>query len=211
VLELDHVIFAVSDFDEFAGRLRADHGLGSVPGGAHPGHGTGNRIVPLGPSYIELMSVVDGKEASGSPLGRWMSERVASGEGPAALCLRTDDISREASRLGLEPIAMSRRRPDGVELSWHLVGLDHMLEEGLPFFIEWHVEAGEFPGAAQVAHEVVPTGIEWVEIGASIDRLANWLGPNALDLRGVPGRRGVQRIGVGTSRGTIVFEGDGSA
>ena len=108
MLEFDHVIFAVRDFDDFAGRLRSDHGLGSAPGGAHPGHGTGNRIVPLGADYIELMSVVDAEEAAASPLGRWVTERVASGEGPAALCLRSDDITRQHAALALPGRCISR-------------------------------------------------------------------------------------------------------
>ena len=67
VLALDHVIVTVHELDAAARRYHEEHGLGSVPGGRHAGHGTGNRIVPLGTSYIELMAVVDGDEAASSP------------------------------------------------------------------------------------------------------------------------------------------------
>ena len=48
-------------------------------GGRHPGHGTANRIVPLGSSYIELMAVVDRVEADSSPLGSWVERRLVDG------------------------------------------------------------------------------------------------------------------------------------
>ncbi|MCU1449231.1 MAG: hypothetical protein JWP02_1401, partial [Acidimicrobiales bacterium] len=125
VLAVDHVIVAVSDLEEAGRRYDEQHGLASVDGGRHPGHGTGNRIVPLGSSYIELMAVVDRDEAASSGLGSWLAQRLGEvGEGPAALCLRTDDIETVGLRTGREPLAMTRTRPDGVELGWHLMGLD---------------------------------------------------------------------------------------
>src|SRR5262245_53549604 len=63
MLAIDHVILLAADLDHAAARLLKTHGLASLPGGRHPGHGTGNRIVPLGDSYLELMGVVDEVEA----------------------------------------------------------------------------------------------------------------------------------------------------
>ncbi len=100
---------------------------------------------------------------------------------------------------------MSRRRPDGTPLSWHLVGLSQMLEEGLPFYIEWDAAVEDLPGRMVAAHEVNPSGISWVEIGGDAARLASWLGPHALDIRPVSGGIGVQRLGVGTSAGEVVL------
>ena len=205
MLAIDHVIMTVADYDAAAQRLLDDHGLASVVGGRHLGHGTGNRIVPLGPDYLELMAVVDQEEAAASPLGRWVTGRTENAGGPAALCLRTDNIENVADRLGLEPMAMSRRRLDGTLLSWHLVGLDLMLEEGLPFYIQWQAADEGLPGRIAAAHEVVPTGIKWVEIGGDEARLADWLGPHNLDIRPVVGRKGVHRLGVGTAAGEIIL------
>src|SRR5262245_63280895 len=138
MLAIDHVIVLVDDLEDAGRRFDQEHGLASVIGGRHPDHGTGNRIVPLGDSYLELMAVVDRDEAAGSPLGTSVLRRLADvGEGPALLCLRTDDAEAVAQRTGREPMAMSRTRPDGVELAWHLVALDAALAEGLPFFIQW--------------------------------------------------------------------------
>ena len=66
----DHVILAVDDLDAAAGALEEREGLASVAGGRHPGWGTSNRIVPLGESYLELVTVVDAEEANGSGFGR---------------------------------------------------------------------------------------------------------------------------------------------
>ena len=77
MLAIDHVIILVEDLDAAARRYYKQQGLASVPGGRHPGHGTANRIVPLGSSYIELMAVVERIEADSSPLGSWVKRRLA--------------------------------------------------------------------------------------------------------------------------------------
>ena len=147
VLAVDHVIVVVEDLETAARRYDDELGLASVPGGRHVGHGTGNRIVPLGSSYIELMAVVDRDEAASSPVGSWVERRLAEvGEGPGALCLRTDDIEAAARRTGHQPLAMGRTRPDGVQLGWHLVAHDAAFGDGLPFFIQWHVDDADHPG-----------------------------------------------------------------
>lgn len=205
MLRFDHVILTVRDFDAAARRLLDDHGLASVPGGRHPGHGTGNRIVPLGPNYLELMAVVDPEEAKASPLGRWVAGRTEEGDGLAALCLRTDDIEGIGRRIGREPERMSRRRPDGVELGWWLAGLPEALAEGLPFFIQWDVPAEQRPGRTRAEHRVRPAGIDWVETGGDPQRMADYLGPHDLDLRVVPDSVGVGRVGIATGGGEIVL------
>jgi hypothetical protein len=202
VLALDHLIVAVDDLDEAARRYDDEYGLASVAGGRHPGHGTGNRIVPLGDSYVELMAVVDDDGAASSPLGSWLGRRLADeGGGLVALCLRTDNIAAVAERTGREPLAMSRTRPDGVELTWHLVALDAALTDGLPFFIQWHVHHADHPGRTRITHRCRAVGIDWVELGGDPDRLAEWLGPNDLPLRHVDGAVGPRRMAVGVAKG----------
>ena len=202
MLAIDHVIVAVADLDAAAAALEREHGLASVAGGRHPGHGTGNRIVPLGDSYLELMAVVDEDEASASPLGAWLRRRVAAiGDGPLALCLRTDDIAGASQRTGHRALPMSRRRPDGVELSWHLVALEAALTDGMPFFIEWHIAAGDHPGRTHVEHRIAATGVAWVELGADAERLDEWLGSAVPEIRVVAGDPGVHRVAVSVADG----------
>jgi len=208
VLSIDHVIFVVEDLDHASARLLEQHGLASVPGGRHAGHGTGNRIVPLGPAYLELMAVIDPVEAAGSPMGRWAAATEQPGLVPAALCLRTDDATREAVRLGLAAVPMSRTRPDGAVLSWRLVGVDEMFgPDRLPFFIEWDVEPDEHPGRAEAPHHITPSGIAAVEVTGTPGLVAERLGDHALPISVSEGRPGIGSVTVATTDGDITLSG----
>jgi Glyoxalase-like domain len=194
-IEIDHVIVAVDHLDHGAARLRADHGLASIPGGRHPGHGTGNMIVPLAGCYLELMAVVDRAEASGSELGRFVTEIVDGGGGPMALCLRTDDMAATCRARGLQQLAMGRERPDGVRLDWEVAGLAEMLgADRLPFFIQWHVPPGNHPAEARVDHPGGPAALERVVLGGDGERIASWIGETLPGIDFAPSPPGVAEI-----------------
>ncbi len=152
------------------------------------------------------MAVVDEAEAAGSPLGRFVRDFVDGGDRPMALCLRTDDMGAIGSRLGLEPLHMSRTRPDGMELTWDLAGLEDALgDRRLPFFIQWHVDAAHHPGRTPVDHDVIVGGLAWVEHGGDRPSLADRLGDHDLDIRPVPGARGLVSAAVRTRTGEILL------
>jgi hypothetical protein len=203
MLAIDHVILPARTLDEAASWMLEAHGLASVPGGRHEGHGTWNRIVPLGDAYLELLAVVDPTEAATSPLGRWVLTVADHPPVISGLCLRTDDADAVAARLGLEPVPMTRRRPDGAVLSWRLVGYDLMLSHGLPFFVEWDVSPADHPGRASVQHRVEPTG--WMEVTLTGDpaTLRRHLGDHDMPVDIVDGPPGVARIRVGTETGAF--------
>jgi hypothetical protein len=170
LIELDHVLIAVSDLEAAAREVERRHGLASVEGGRHQGLGTANRIVPLGDTYLELVAVVDEAEAAQSGFGSW----VASGDLPGLLgwCVRTDDLDSVAGRLGLPIADGERARPDGTVLRWRMAGLERSAEEAsLPFFIEWGAET-PYPG------EALPQSatIREVRLQGDPQRLAQWLG-----------------------------------
>lgn len=204
VLRFDHVILAVEGLQSAANDLLDEHGLDSVEGGRHSGHGTANRLVPLGRDYLELVAVVDQPEAERSPFGRWVSSHSLPGSW-AGLCLRTADIGALAERLDLTPIPMSRTRPDGLVLSWRLLGMEVALERGLPFFIEWDVPPESHPGRSAASHRSTPRGISWVELGDDRGLVPEWLGLHGLDVRIVDGDPGVHRVGISTEAGEIVI------
>ncbi len=207
-LRIDHVIIAVPDLDDAAARLFERFGLASVEGGRHQGHGTANRIVPLGDDYIELMSVVDPGEAETSAMGRWVGAAARGGARLHALCLRTDDIAGVAAERGLETIPMTRLRPDGMVLSWRLAGLDLAISEPpLPFFIQWDVDRREMPGAAAAPHRCEPTGIKGVELTGDPERIKAWIGDADLPVAAATGSPAITRVTLGTSLGEIFLEG----
>jgi hypothetical protein len=202
MIAIDHVILVAADLEKAAASLFETHGLASLPGGRHPGHGTANRIVPLGDSYLELMGVVDVAEAATSPMGRWALQHRRPDPIPVAMCLRTDDIGPIAAALGETPQAMHRIRTDGVRLSWQLAGVGGMFEQGLPFFIQWELAPGDHPAAGVAPHRIIPTGIAGVVVGPVV-------GPVARMVAGVPGvtitrgQPGVRWVDVATTTGTV--------
>jgi hypothetical protein len=201
-MKIDHVILAVPDLEEAAARIEAEVGLSSVAGGRHVGLGTGNRIIPLGPDYLELVAVVEPDEARGNPFGLRVLTATASGEAFMGWCLATDDLDSVAARLELTTIAGGRLRPDGTALSWRLAGLDvAMREPSLPFFISWEVPPRDHPGAARVDHRAAPRGIAWAEIAGDERRIRDWTGEDALPIRTVSGDSGLQAVGVRSAVG----------
>ncbi|MFQ5524566.1 MAG: VOC family protein, partial [Acidimicrobiia bacterium] len=172
----------------------------SVPGGRHPGHGTANRIIPLGDNYLELVSVVDPEEAAASGFGSWVAAGRERFPTLDALCLRSDDLGSVCDRLGLEPFAMGRKRPDGIELHWRLAGLEKALAEGLPFFMQWDVPPQLLPGRTPVSHPSGSVRISEVVVSGDVERLAAWVG----DASGLTLVEGPLRI-VG-----VTIEGSGS-
>ena len=180
-MRLDHVILAAGDLDGAARRLRTETGIDLRPGGAHPGLGTANRLVPLsGGSYLELAGIVDDAAAAQAPFGRLVAGAAGRGGDravPAAWCVKVRDIDAHARRLGLAPVAMTRTRPDGVTLRWRIAGVERSLADpALPFLISWDVPPGEHPGAMPVRGPQValvevrltgdPAGLEqWLDGG----------------------------------------------
>ena len=177
-LRIDHVLYAVSDLEAGAARFEEDLGLDSIPGGPHPDWGTANRIVPLGPDYLELVGVVDRAKAEASPFGRLVLE---AGEGLVGWSVGTDDLDRVARRLGLEIVRGKRKRPDGVRLTWRAAGIEAAMHSrgALPFFIQWEGPGELHPGGDHQA----AAGVTWVEVAAQETELRDWLGGAELPVR----------------------------
>jgi hypothetical protein len=204
-MHIDHVVYGVRDLEATAARMREEFGLGSVQGGRHPGWGTGNRIVPLGPNYIELLAVIDRAEAERNEPGRSLLESVAEGDRFIAWCVATDDIEGVAARLEVPVTAGTRERPDGTVLQWRSAGLDRALAEpSLPFFIAWDVPPELHPGRAEADHVARPSGISRLEIGGDALRVNDWLDGALLPVEVVGGPPGVLAVEIGAEPDAIV-------
>lgn len=202
-LRVDHVVWGVADLDRAAAQVLADYGLASVPGGRHPGWGTANRIIPLGPDYLELLAVVDEAEAAADPIGSGYARHIRSAGGLMLWCVATDDLDAVAARLSLPMQAKARLLPNGTRIGWRSAGLEAALDNpSVPFFIEWDVAAELHPGRMQAAHAAAPVGISSVTVGADPDELAVWLGGESLPVL-VAGPPGVNSVTVATAGGEI--------
>lgn len=210
VTAVDHIVVTALDAEDLGAELEERTGLAAVAGGRHTGHGTGNRLVPLGDAYVELLEVVDPAEARTSPFGRWVLDRPQHGLG--LVCLRTDDADAVAERLDREPVAMSRVTTAGTELRWRLVGLEDALgPAGLPFFIEWELGDAPHPGVVPAGHRVQPVGLTALELGGDHGRLRRWIGDHDLPIRFVDGPPGPHSATVTTSRGSFELTRTGLA
>jgi Glyoxalase-like domain len=187
-MRIDHVIYATADLDEAAARVESELGLSVVPGGRHEGHGTHNRIVPLGGGYLELMAVADPHEAANSPMGSAVQARLTEhGDGLFAWVIVLDGVEQFADRLGLPVITVAREG-----LSARVAGLAEALRNPvLPFFLE------RDEGVADPGEGADAGGITWLEVAGDREALESRLGDTELPVRVVDGPVGVIAMGIG--------------
>lgn len=206
MLRIDHVVYAVEDLDEAAARFEADYGLRSIAGGVHPRWGTGNRVIPLGADYVELIAVLDREVAATTALGRAVGGAAADRGRWFALCLADDDLDATAARLGLVAEPGSRTLPDGRVVAWRGAGIDDPRRTpDLPFFIAWDVPPELHPGAGEAMHPCGATGIAWVEVAGDAARSDAWTSDASLPVRIVGGEPGLSAVGLRTPDGEVVI------
>jgi hypothetical protein len=201
-------LIAVADLATAARGLEARHGLTSIEGGRHPGYGTANRIVPLGDSYLELVTVADQAEAARSPFGSWVA-RVQSERGRLlGWAVRTHGLDAVARRLELTIHAGSRTTRSGEALRWRVAGLERAAAEpSLPFFIEW-AQGTPFPGGFPVRHPAGAVRIAELQLTGDRDRIADWLSSERLPITARLGPPAVVSVVLAGPAGGIVLDAD---
>ena len=181
---IDHLVYATPDLQRGIDAIEKQLGVKATAGGQHPGLGTRNALVALGPtSYLEIIGPDPDQPTPAGPrrfgiddlkaprIVRWV---VKSSELAA--------VSETAAKAGITLGAVasgSRKRPDGVVLSWRYTDPATVVADGLvPFFIDW----GTSPHPALTAAR----GAELVQLraehpaAARVQRMLDQLG---LELR----------------------------
>lgn len=207
-LEIDHVLIAVADLAAAAQEIETRYGLASIEGGRHPDWGTANRIVPLGQTYLELVTVFDEAEAAESPFGRWVAAARPTSARPLGWAVRTHHLDDVASRLDLTVAAGSRPARDGQLLRWRVAGIEQAsIEPSLPFFIEWG-QGTPLPGRAPATHPAGAVLLARLRLDGDADRLAAWLGSDRLPITVRPGTPAVTSIVLTGAAAEIVLDAD---
>lgn len=141
---LDHVIVAGPDLSGLIAWLKREFGLAAAPGGRHPGQGTHNALVGLGPqAYLELMAPDDLPLPADAPGAYRRSLAHLANPELLTWCARTAswrELAARAEGLGLEVACPEGRRKtaSGEELRWRLVIVSgHGFGGHVPFFIDW--------------------------------------------------------------------------
>lgn len=208
-LEFDHVLIAVADLAAAARAIEARHGLASIEGGRHPGWGTANRIVPLGESYLELVSVVNEAEAAQSSFGSWVARVRSKPIQLLGWAVRTHRLEDVARRLDLTIGVGSRATRSGQLLRWRLAGIEQAAAEpSLPFFIEW-AHGTPFPGRAPTRHPAGSVELRELHLDGDPDHVGAWLGAHGLPIvvrAGAPAVASIVLTGAGA--GEIILGAD---
>jgi len=140
---IDHLVYPTPDLDLGIATIERLLGVRATAGGRHPGAGTRNALVALGPgTYLEIVGPDRTQPQPEQP--RWF--RIDEIDAPrlvtwAAKVDSIDQISRKARRLGVGLggiVAGSRRRDDGVLLAWRYTNPRTVVGDGIiPFLIDW--------------------------------------------------------------------------
>lgn len=142
---LDHILLGVGDLDYGIAWVEQRTGVRAVFGGVHPGRGTRNALLSLGPRrYLEIIAP-DPQQ----PPQQGMAQALAAMREPRLFnwAVHTDDIAAVAKKAVAAGFAIdgpadgSRTRPDGKTLRWKACRLKDDRGGLLPFFIEWSPES----------------------------------------------------------------------
>ena len=138
----DHLVYVVPDLGLAVCEMEARLGVPFTPGGSHPGLGTRNALLRIGPQiYLELLGPDPEQPRPSS--GLWLGAEGAVRHSLATWCARSDDLAGLAEGPGQDLVgpvkAMSRTTPAGARLAWTLTMPVAPPPHGgiVPFFIDW--------------------------------------------------------------------------
>jgi glyoxalase-like protein len=139
-MQTDHLILGIRDLDEGIRLFEERTGVRPMIGGDHPGRGTRNALVSLGPGlYIEILAPQAGGRDSVTAGGL----RTLADLTPMGWAVSIRDVEAARQRLGAAGFGLTgimpgaRARPDGSRLEWQTFGIEKPKVAGVPFFIRW--------------------------------------------------------------------------
>ncbi len=141
---LDHIIIGVHDLEAAAGIFSQKLGFAISGGGKHPSAGTANRIIVIGDTYLELISVDTPAQAQQSMLAR-----LANGEGYVNFALTSNDLQADSAAMRqrgitiIGPTRGSLSAADGRTRGWLRCAIERPdMAQRYPFLIQ-HDSSGD--------------------------------------------------------------------
>ena len=193
-MNLDHIMYAVSDLQ--AGILEIENltGVKAEFGGFHPGNGTCNALLSFdNGQYLEIIAPDPGQELAGT-LGQELL--VHNFSGIRTWAVETTDYGKVTSVLDqfnyqYNIIDMTRTRPDGVKLAWQIMFVTgHPFGNFMPFFINW-LESPHPADSTPKGCILDAYAVQLIEESAVFGQLMNTLGVEVEVLEGPGGMRAV--------------------
>jgi Glyoxalase-like domain len=141
---IDHLVLAAPSLDVGCAAVEALTGVAPVLGGVHPGAGTHNALLSLGPpTYLEVIARDPAQtDVAPSPL---VPDDLGDEPRLVAFAVGCEDIVATVATLRAagvtgagDPYGMARHRPDGSVLSWRVAFVVGQRVGGAtPFLISW--------------------------------------------------------------------------
>lgn len=168
---LDHVIIGVNDLEQATTIFNQKLGLVTSGGGVHPAGGTANRIIVIGDTYLELITVHNPAEAQPG-----MLQRLAKGDGYLNFVLASNNIEADSTSMlkrGISiigPTAGQLKSADGRTRAWLRSDIEQPdLAQHYPFLIQhdssglerrtrlagWHIPPSHSLGAVSVLNTTI--------------------------------------------------------
>jgi hypothetical protein len=204
IARVDHLVYATPDLQTGVARVERMLGVLASPGGQHPGRGTRNALLSLGPgAYLEIIGPDPDQPTPTQPrpfgIDDLKEPRLVTW---AAKGKELEQLAGNAAKRGVklgDVIAGSRRRGDGVMLSWRYTDPRTIVGGGVvPFFIDWgstpHPAVTATQGASLVALRAEHPDAEQVQ------RMLDGLG---LDLKVQQGSRPALVAVINSPRGRV--------
>jgi hypothetical protein len=199
---LDHIILGIDDLDRGVAWVEQQTGVRAIFGGVHPGRGTRNALLALGPNcYLEIIAPDPQQSAPA-----WFTQIITMPDPKLiAWAVHTADLAtlaQTAVAAGLPidgPHDGARSRPDGKMLSWRLFHLRDDRGGLLPFFIEWNLDsvhpAADAPSGCQLERFQLqsPDGPELARVFQSL----------SVDVRVESGEKPIMRARLTSPRGEV--------
>lgn len=149
---VDHVIWAAPDLDAAIDQLEALCGVRAELGGVHPGRGTRNALIALGPAcYLEILAPDPTQTLDGTFGSGLLELRAPQIFGVMLASRDLEEAKAVFAEYGVDctgPFDATRKTPGGAILRWRLlIPVDPGWGDCTPMMIDW----GQSPSPAAAA------------------------------------------------------------